>query len=116
MTETQNQSAKKPSPPEAPEGFRGLIRQLWMLRGALWSSRGRSKLTILTIGIISTICATAGGQIILNAWNKPFYEAIAQRDFGAFSFQLLVFAAIASGLLIPQRRPSLASRDDQAAL
>ena len=44
--------------------------------------------------------ATAAAQVSLNAWNGPFYEAIAQRNFSAFLYELLVFAAIASGLLV----------------
>ena len=39
-------------------------------------------------------------QVNLNAWNGPFYEAIAQRNFSAFLYELLVFAAIAGGLLV----------------
>jgi vitamin B12/bleomycin/antimicrobial peptide transport system ATP-binding/permease protein len=45
------------------------------------------------------ICATTAAQVGLNAWNRPFYESIAERNFSAFSYQLLVFAAIAGGLL-----------------
>jgi vitamin B12/bleomycin/antimicrobial peptide transport system ATP-binding/permease protein len=44
--------------------------------------------------------ATAAAQVGLNAWNRPFYEAIAQRNFSAFLYELSVFAAIASGLLV----------------
>jgi putative ATP-binding cassette transporter len=45
------------------------------------------------------VCATAAAQVGLNAWNRPFYEAIANRNFPAFFDQLLVFIAIAGGLL-----------------
>ena len=44
--------------------------------------------------------ATAAAQVSLNAWNGPFYEAIAQKNISAFLHKLLVFAAIASGLLV----------------
>ena len=46
------------------------------------------------------VCATAAAQVGLNAWNRPFYEAISARNFLAFLYQLLVFAAIAGGLLV----------------
>ena len=49
---------------------------------------------------MSAVGATAAAQVSLNAWNGPFYEAIAQRNFSAFLYELLVFAAIASGLLV----------------
>ena len=35
----------------------------------------------------------------MNAWNKPFYDALARKDFDGFLAQLLVFAVIAAGLL-----------------
>jgi putative ATP-binding cassette transporter len=39
-------------------------------------------------------------QVGLNAWNGPFYQAISARNFFAFLHLLLVFAAIAGGLLV----------------
>jgi ABC-type uncharacterized transport system fused permease/ATPase subunit len=42
--------------------------------------------------------ATAG-ELRLNAWNKPFFDAIERRDLDSFGFQLIVFAIIAIGLL-----------------
>jgi vitamin B12/bleomycin/antimicrobial peptide transport system ATP-binding/permease protein len=44
--------------------------------------------------------ATAAAQVSLNAWNSPFHEAIAQRNFSAFLYEFVVFAAIAGGLLV----------------
>src|SRR4029453_7465053 len=38
-------------------------------------------------------------QIRLNAWSRPFYDALARKDLWAFADQLLVFAVIAGGLL-----------------
>ncbi len=80
--------------------FTDLVSQFRAFVSALWSSPGRRTLTMLTIGIISVICLTAGGQVFLNAWNGPFYEAIEKRDLPAFTHQLLVFVLIAGGLLV----------------
>jgi putative ATP-binding cassette transporter len=52
------------------------------------------------IGTVFVICATAAAQVGLNAWNRPFYEAIAERNFPAFLDQLLVFAVISGCLLV----------------
>jgi vitamin B12/bleomycin/antimicrobial peptide transport system ATP-binding/permease protein len=49
---------------------------------------------------ILVVCATAAAQVGLNAWNRPFYEAISARNSVAFLYQLLVFAAIAGALLV----------------
>lgn len=77
-----------------------LITQFRAFVAALWSSPGRRNLTLLTIGIVSVICLTAGGQVMLNAWNGPFYEAVEKRDLAAFTHQLMVFFLIAGGLLV----------------
>jgi putative ATP-binding cassette transporter len=80
--------------------FADLVAQFRAFVSALWSSPGRRNLTLLTVGIISVICLTAGGQVMLNAWNRPFYEAVEQRNLGAFTHQLMIFVLIAGGLLV----------------
>jgi putative ATP-binding cassette transporter len=50
--------------------------------------------------IFLVIVATTYGQIRLNSWNQPFYDALAHRDFYGFLTQLGVFAAIAGLLLV----------------
>ena len=89
-----------PNPKPIEEGVRGLVHQLREFLVALWLSPGRRSLALLMIGTVFVICATAAAQVGLNAWNRPFYEAIAERKFFAFLYQLLVFAAIAGGLLV----------------
>ena len=78
----------------------GLKSQLSMMARAFMASAQRTKLIMLAVAIAVVIGATAYGQIRLNAWNQPFYDALARKDFKAFLAQLLVFAIIASGLLI----------------
>src|SRR5689334_10307198 len=50
--------------------------------------------------IVLVIVATAYGQIRLNRWNQPFYDALARRDLQEFLVQLGVFGIIASALLV----------------
>ena len=45
-------------------------------------------------------CATAFGQIRLNAWNQPFYNALERRDLHGFFVQLVIFCIIAGALLL----------------
>ena len=45
---------------------------------------------MLGAAIVVVVGATAYGQIKLNAWNKPFYDALARKDLHAFLVQLLV--------------------------
>src|SRR5580698_4841670 len=78
----------------------GLIRQLGMLTRDLLASRVGSTLIWLVAAIFVIIVANAYGQILLNRWNKPFYDALSRRDLRDFLFQLGVFFLIAGSLLI----------------
>jgi vitamin B12/bleomycin/antimicrobial peptide transport system ATP-binding/permease protein len=72
---------------------------LTLLR-ALASSPRRRQLGLVALGVVVVICANAAGQIRLNVWQRDFFEAIEQRHMAAFTTQLMVFAVIASGLLV----------------
>ena len=39
------------------------------------ASPQRTKIVLLGVGLVLVIAATAFGQIRLNAWNQPFYNA-----------------------------------------
>jgi putative ATP-binding cassette transporter len=82
------------------DGVRELAHQFRGFLIALWLSPGRQGLAFLTIGAVLVVCATAVAQVGLNAWNRPFYEAISARNFFAFLYQLFVFVVIAGGLLV----------------
>lgn len=77
-----------------------LSRQLGTLLLALRSSPVGKPLALLAGAIVAVVCATSYGQIRLNGWNKPFYDALSRRDFREFLLQLGVFFVIAGGLLI----------------
>lgn len=76
-----------------------LWSQLVQMSRAFFSSPLRNLIVWLAAASFVVIVATAIGQILLNRWNRPFYDAIERRDLTAFLDQLLVFAAIATGLL-----------------
>ncbi len=78
----------------------GLIPQLSMMVRALFASPVRNTLALLVFALIAVILVTAYGQIRLNRWNQPFYDALARRDVADFIFQLGVFALIAGSLLV----------------
>jgi putative ATP-binding cassette transporter len=71
-----------------------------MMIQALWESPTRNTLLILAIALFVVIAATAYGQIRLNSWNQPFYDALSHRDFTEFLVQLGVFGVIAGALLV----------------
>ena len=100
VEERESRKQTPPNPELIAEGVRGLVHQLREFLVALSLSPGRRSLVLLMIGTVFVICATAAAQVGLNAWNRPFYEAIAERNFPAFLDQLLVFAVISGCLLV----------------
>ncbi len=78
----------------------GLASQLWMMARALWASPVRNALFTLGATIFVVVAVTAYGQIRLNRWNTPFYDALSRREPGEFLKQLGVFAIIAGTLLV----------------
>ncbi len=61
------------------------------------NSPDRDKLLLLGIAVCAVVALTAFGQ--LNAWNKPFYDALSLKDVSAFVYQLVVFVMIFGALL-----------------
>ncbi|MBZ9897130.1 ABC transporter ATP-binding protein/permease [Mesorhizobium sp. BR1-1-6] len=74
--------------------------QVATIKLALAGSPVRKGLRWASIGMVAVIVATSIGQVLLNRWNQPFYDALARRDMQAFLHQLAIFAAIAGGLLV----------------
>ena len=77
-----------------------LFPQLSMMARALWASPVRNILFLLSGAVFAVIVATAYGQIRLNTWNQPFYDALSHRNLAQFEHQLGVFAIIAGILLV----------------
>ena len=90
--------------PDRPDGDEiagaRLVPQVRMMLNALWASPVRNTLLWLAGAILLVILATAYGQVRLNRWNQPFYDALARRDLQAFLAQLGVFGIIAGALLV----------------
>ena len=78
----------------------GVVHQLRVLLGAWRTSAVAKTLAALVGGIVLVIAFTAYGQLALNRWNQPFYDAISRRDLNGFIWQLGVFAVIAGALLV----------------
>ncbi len=78
----------------------GFWRQLGLMLGILRYSTVGRVLGSLAIATLIVIGLTAYGQIRLNSWNKPFYDALSRRDMRDFLHQLAVFFVIAGALLV----------------
>jgi len=77
----------------------GLVPQVNMMVRALWAASTRNALLLLASSVFVVIAVTAYGQIRLNRWNKPFYDALSHRELAQFLVQLGVFTVIAGALL-----------------
>jgi putative ATP-binding cassette transporter len=78
----------------------GAVKQARMIYRAIFASPvGRWLIVLLTLLVIA-ILVTSYGQIILNRWNQPFYDAITRRDLNDFLYQLGVYFVIVAFLLL----------------
>jgi putative ATP-binding cassette transporter len=83
-----------------PAGDASLSDQFRMMAHAFVESPLRNVLALLAAGLLVMVVATAFGQVVLNQWNQPFYDALEKRNAPAFFHQLGVFAQIACVLLL----------------
>ena len=77
-----------------------LVPQMALMGRGLWVSPTRNTVALLAVALFIVIAATAYGQIRLNGWNQPFYDALSHRNFPGFLVQLGVFGIIAVALLL----------------
>src|SRR3546814_4774852 len=86
----------------------GFVRQLSLMIGA-WRASGSGRAIVQRMLIVVLVIgATVYGQIRLNQWNKPFFDALSRRDINDFLVQLGVFAILIGSLLtlkVTQRWP-----------
>ena len=81
-----------------PRGGGRLVSEMLMMFRI--TSPQRTKIVLLGVALVLVIAATAFGQIRLNAWNQPFYNALQRRDLHEFLVQLVIFCIIAGALLV----------------
>jgi putative ATP-binding cassette transporter len=86
--------------PEGESAHSGLARQIGLITRTVFGSPAGKVLIFLLAAMILVVAGTAYGQIRLNGWNKPFYDALSRRDLRDFLFQLGVFFLIAGCLLV----------------
>jgi putative ATP-binding cassette transporter len=95
-----SKASNGPAPGAVAPAGAALVPQMLMMFRAFTASSQRNKILLLGVALVAVIGATAYGQIRLNAWNRPFYDALARRDLHGFLIQLMNFGVIAGALLI----------------
>ena len=96
------QSKEQPKGGDSAESasLASLISDFIWMASAFWASRQRNRLLALAGALIVVVGATAYMQIRLNSWNRPFYNALTNKDVPGFLSQLLVFGELAGILLV----------------
>ncbi|KAA3516788.1 ABC transporter ATP-binding protein/permease [Agrobacterium vitis] len=74
--------------------------QMRMAGQSFWSSHVRGRILLLALSLLAVILLLTYGQILLNRWNQPFYNALENRDLSAFWQELRNFFFIAAFLLV----------------
>jgi vitamin B12/bleomycin/antimicrobial peptide transport system ATP-binding/permease protein len=78
----------------------GVTSQARMILRAILASPAGKRVIVLTLILIVAILITSYGQVILNDWNQPFYDALTRRDLNEFLYQLGVYFVIVACLLV----------------
>ena len=78
----------------------GALRQIGMIFRAILASPIGKQIIVLVAILVAAILINTYGQVVLNRWNKPFYDALSRRDLNDFLYQLGVWAGIVSMLLV----------------
>lgn len=97
MTDTDN-TGDPADVAEAPRA--GVGSQARMIYRAIAASPVGRRVAMLVTGLVVAILVTSYGQVVLNAWHQPFYDAITRRDLNEFLYQLGVYFAIVACLLV----------------
>lgn len=95
------ESSEAGGAPELDETARaGVAHQARMIYRAILASPVGRRVVLLATALVVAILITTYGQVILNDWNQPFYDALTRRDLNEFLYQLGVYFVIVACLLV----------------
>jgi vitamin B12/bleomycin/antimicrobial peptide transport system ATP-binding/permease protein len=100
MSDRSTKASESRAAAEGPLARLGLAPQMRMMLRTFWASPERNKVIVLGVAVVVVIGLTAFGQVRLNAWNQPFYDALSHKDLRGFLNQLIVFGVLAGALLV----------------
>ncbi len=78
---------------------RRFLRDAWRILMPYWRSEDRRTALVLLAAIVFLNLGAVYVLVLLNSWNRAFYDALQQRDFAAFTHELGHFCLLA-GLFI----------------
>ena len=72
-------------------GTRTFVGNLWRLSAPYWRSSERRTSGALLGAVVALNLSGVGLSAVFNNWNKYFYNALSDKDLGAFKYQLFRF-------------------------
>jgi putative ATP-binding cassette transporter len=84
---------------------RGLFAKLatiWRIASPYFRSEDRWPARLMLSGLIAIELSIVGINVLLNAWNNDFYNALQDKNWNAFVYQLAYFSVLAGLLIVLQ--------------
>jgi vitamin B12/bleomycin/antimicrobial peptide transport system ATP-binding/permease protein len=76
--------------------MRDLFSQFWALAGPYWRSSERMKSGLILFAVVALNLGSVYVMVLINLWYALFYNSLQDRDFAAFSYQILRFGGLAA--------------------
>jgi putative ATP-binding cassette transporter len=83
-------------------GFVSSLSTIWRLAIPYFRSEDRWPGRVLLAAVIATELSLVGIMVLLNEWNRRFYNALQDRNWDAFVDQLLYFCVLAAAATVLQ--------------
>jgi len=80
--------------------LRSTLATIWRLAHPYFFSEARRNGSLLLAAVLAIELATIGINVLINQWNNAFYDAIQNRDWDAFIWQLEYFTLLATSWVI----------------
>jgi vitamin B12/bleomycin/antimicrobial peptide transport system ATP-binding/permease protein len=79
---------------------RSVLRQVWALTKPYWFSEERWAARGLLAAVVALNLGLVFITVLINKWNNDFFNALQNKDRGAFSHQLIVWLVLAATYLV----------------
>ena len=81
-------------------GTLSTLATVWRIASPYFRSEDRWPGRILLIAVIAIELSIVGISVLLNEWNARFYNALQERDWNAFVYQLGYFSVLAAAFIL----------------
>lgn len=78
----------------------GFARRAWALAWPYFSSEERARARLLLLAIVALNLASVYVLVLVNEWNRVFYDALQARDAAVFWRELLRFCGLAAAFIL----------------